>query len=252
MACKLGDFEGTWKVTVGLREGHELTLEKVVIESQYKLSDETSGETLYDHLALDNVAFTLENDVACLSLGKDCGHLFGIEWDADESKYYVWCAERVSGGSSDTASLSETPDWRLDEKWIVKAVGGEPPVGIEDMVIITETQAEEHDYEIFKVGDPEPIAIDTLNDNEPNRTLDGDYRSVASWDRGEPNRCIFAMVIVPDEIVQRIKQFDIERIKEELRKLGGLLPFEVEMLAESIVNGDGGGDPGVWGAEEGG
>ncbi len=258
MACdyKLGYFEGTWTVKVGLRAGRTLALVKV--GSQYELREGSS--VLCGGLGLDNVAFTLKNENACLSLRKNCSHLFGIEDNG--ISYDVWAAERVLEGSEAETGLSPMkPHWRLGENWTVRAVSGGPPVDLESILKIMALEPPpENNYKLLEVvsADPETTElIDTLADNEPNRTLDGlgDFdRSVATWNRvAESKNLLFAMANVDQQTVERIRELglDLEGVKEELRKLGGLLSFEVDMLAKSIAL-DSGNDPAVWGAEEGG
>jgi len=240
---ELGDFEGTWTVKAGLRLGRTLALAKV--GSQYELREGSS--VLCRGLGLDNVAFTLKNENACLSLKQGCDHLFGIEDNG--ISYDVWAAVRVHKGSEVQTGLSPTlPYWRLDKNWTVMAVTGGPPVHPPDIIRIKETTPTS-EYGLYKVDPENDELIDTLTDNPQNRTLDGETtdRSVANWDRvAELKNFLFAMVIPPDEIVTEIRQdpANTEKPREKLKELG-FLPFEVDM----VVSNEG---PAVWGAEEGG
>ncbi len=253
MKCELGKFVGPWKVIVGYRLGEVLTLDEGASEFRYELSD---TNTIYDNLDFDDVAFTLQNTTACLSLEKDFDHLFGFEWIDNE--YQVWAAERLEGLPESEAEAdldpTESPDWRDGEDWDVKVVSDDVPVEEDDVVVITETTEEEHEFELHKTNDTVEL-IDQLNRNDSNnRTLDGANRTVAFWARDSYPDRIFAIVFLSDEAVRRIKQIkplEIEKVREALREVGGLLSFEIEMLAKRFFSKADYDDPGVWGAEEG-
>ena len=252
---KLGEFEGTWEILLGSMVGSQLKVIKVETE-RYKL--ELDGKTFHDDLTLDKAAFTLKNNHICISLGKDHLHLFGIEWDeTKDPKYQVWISKRKEGGSLDLVEPQGVPYWRVGQEWSIKNVAGEVPVEKDNKIAIEEASIVElNDYHL--VNRSHQARIDNLDINPSNCTLDGAYRTVASWDRrGESNpSCIFALVTLSQEIEEKIEQIlndpnsSLQGIKDLLKELTDLMPFEIDMMAE-IYNGGSGG-PGVWGAEEGG
>ena len=248
-----GQFEGGWKVVVGVREGVTLTVAKESTNPlSYKLSE--GSTVLFKGLSLDRSAFTLKSAKLCLSLRGSCNFLFGME--EDESCLRVWCARRVSPGSSDGLPASgPDPDWRLGELWRVKTrqppTGPVPPFERCDQVRIEKRGRGIH--KLFKKDEPDPY--DTLKFFRSNRTLDSSTRSMARWDRGAPLKArLFSMVIVPERLLAKIKEApNVDEIKKILEDAGAYLPFEIEWLAAMLSRYSKPTDTiGVWGAEEGG
>ena len=249
MSPKDPGFEGTWRVTVGLRQGATLEIREEA--DSYTVTDR-SGARLYA-LELDDVAFTLRGEnPACLSLWQDSKYLFGIEFvdDADRP-LRVWGAERICGDPMKRRVGMDRPGWRVGLPWIVRDTSGSGiPVRPGDTLQI---ELEGDEFQLFKKPETEPF--DRLQESERNRTLDGAARSVALWREGPGGKSyLFSMVVTPQEVVDAIKERgvggDIEAVKKILaERIRNLLPFEIDLLAERIVKDSS--SVAVWGADEG-
>ncbi len=259
MSCKLGDFEGTWNIEAGELGCSQITLEKQPGSDpiQYLLTG-CHNDPL---LTLDPVNFTLKNHNLCLSLGKECNRLVGIS--EEERVFQVWAAVRDGSGSDDELQLGPPPstDPVLQKVFCVKAVVGEkPPVNTSDQIWI---EFENNTYPIYKKEENhEPERYDTLQYNSANRTLDGEFRTVALWVRsGDPKNCLFGLLESSQQAMQRIREVlegatgepDIAaRIEKILREeMKGLLPFEIDLLVRRMLQVRPLSSVAVWGAEEG-
>lgn len=254
MTCIRGDFEGSWDVVAGARQGTRLELEKVR-ERHYRIHDGDAG-SLDEELALDATTFTFKSTSVCLSLWKDCDHLFAAERATDD--VMVWAARRCrepdcrEPGDDDTARSPIPPDWQPKSTWTVVATSGPPPVPpVEPEDRLTIEHDELDRFKIFRNRDAEPFDLLVLN--ETNRTLDGLAvdRCIALWQAKEDGRdAIFAMIRLPAESRRLLESLSPSSASEPITKRLGLHRFEIDMLLRMPPLDDGG-SIGVWGAEEG-
>lgn len=288
MPRNLGNFAGTWNVIVGPRTGQGLTLEEIADETFHLIHSATPSRVLKANLK----TFTLNEPTggACVSLWKDPAFLFGAEAVQGASKFEVWGARRDSEVTDSSTQPSGAPDWRFGEPWTVAVQHPDLPddLGLPSpapgSTIELRVEAP-NDIRLFNCTTEEEL--DQLTPNPPNRTLDGEFRSLALWETDGGASRLFAMFQASAQHVREIRRafreefgsFEqwLQRMRQQgwqgtldwYRHLAGehslprLAGFELEALLAAIFQAGSGAqrstraqeaetDPIVWGAEEGG
>lgn len=241
-------FLGTWDV---IRRSAPLAPLRVDItptkDNRYRLC---SADNTFDELLdLDPTGFNLRNDRMAVSLWWDGTRLFGVHL-RDDGDPYVWGTASKRQGERDQRNPfpgRNRPDWRFGKPWKVYAKTGEirPPRPGAQVVIDVEQEGW-HNLRQVDEG-----IFDQVQFQEHNRTLNGKMqRSIACW--GRARTLLFAMVVVPDNDMQKIEKASNEAQRAQVCRHLGLLPFEADSLIR-IMTPEGRISEGVavWGAEEG-
>ena len=235
-------FLGQWQVNIHSRPS--APHHRIHIESQgddYRLRSDDG--TINEALTLDRKGFNLTNDRMAVSLWRDGSRLFGIQ-----QATAVWGAAQIQSRPDPRRPSPgpERPNWRFGNEWkVVYKTGDVEHPQPNTKIVVDPAVGDRH--ALRQVGS---VVFDHLRQQDRNRTLDGEMlRSVASRIAGLP--WVFAMVVVPRTVLDRLDVVSDEAERDRLLAEIGLLPFEARALVR-MVNAEGEEEGvAVWGAEEG-